>query len=98
MDLRSSAHSLYIAVPFHHRSRSIDLYIGLALGFSSSAPVPLGSLSIPFSLLLLSRYASLICLQTYFNKAQVGIISQSVAQLLLHKLGGERVFFDKYRR
>jgi len=64
----------------------MDLYIGLTLGFSSSAP--LGSLSIPFSLLLLSRYASLICLQTYFNKVQVGIITQSVAQLLLHKLGG----------
>lgn len=31
----------------------------------------------------------------YFNKAQVGIISQSVAQLLLRKLGA---FFDRYRR
>lgn len=31
----------------------------------------------------------------YFNKAQIGIISQSVAQLLLRKLGA---FFDRYRR
>lgn len=92
--------SLYIA-DSDSRSRSADLYIKVDKDFRRAHL--LGSLSIPSSLPLLGyrgnwRYASLICLRTYamyFNKAQVGIISQSVAQLLLHKL---EVSFDRYRR